>query len=105
MARPGTKPRIDESCFTPQTIPEAIRLHHELSEITGESKAWRIVGWLLDPDSLRGSGAHVRRSEYRTVLIELDKVRRAKGAFNGSGGKPQVEGQLTIDDALADEAA
>lgn len=72
MARPGTKPRIDEEIFKPRTLEEALALHCELvAHGVGKSRAWTIIDWLLRPETIAGSRAGATRSEFRTELLAL----------------------------------
>lgn len=75
VARPGTKPRIDEDLFRPRNLEEARQLRRALTDAgVRPSLAWSVVGWLLEePEEwVAGrTGAHVTRSQYRSILLEL----------------------------------
>lgn len=75
VARPGTKPRIDEDLFRPRNLEEARQLRRALVEAgVSAARAWTVIGWLLDPEHIDGmpqATASVRRSEYRSVLLRL----------------------------------
>jgi hypothetical protein len=88
MARPGTKPRIDEDDFRPRTLAQATQLRSAL-EAAGvrRTQANNVVGWLIHDDELGGSpeSASVIRSNYRSCLLKLGsppwKGTEAKGTF------------------------
>jgi hypothetical protein len=74
MARPGTKPMIDERDFVPRSIDEARALYGSLVRSgTSVSQARGVVSWLIVLPEQRSDdpASDMVRRDYRRALLPL----------------------------------
>jgi hypothetical protein len=89
VARPGTKPMIDERRFIPETRDQAFSLYAAMLDAgTKPSTARIVIGWLqtLGETRMDDPAANSARRDYRQVLLKVGTPPwEVTGAYNSSG--------------------